>query len=411
MRQGTLLMSCLSADGPARGEWGLSRFSRVLGRVGVGSVLAFGIAWPVGGFAQTSTPGKPIVVASISSLVGADSTAEGVAAARAYFESINEAGGIRGRPIEYRVIDDRMEPEVARKAMAQLVRDARVVALAGGSSVLACAVNAEALAQADLYDIPGGAVDAECFRSSHIVPVNAGPYASTYNALTFARTVLKSAQPCAVVPSIPGEPDDFSPTVARWHSQSGGTKPALVKYPLESSLEQLANSSALTVCDATVFVGPEASGIAWVKAFRPVRPKTPIILMTTSYATKTANELASMGEGLYAMAEFDPWSVSSLASTDWRRTMLNKRLPLSSLSQGGYLSAQLLVRQLFSIRGDINRRSVSEALRNMPAWDSGMTHRPLRVDGRGQHELNRSGLPMELQNGRWRIAHPSWVTH
>jgi branched-chain amino acid transport system substrate-binding protein len=133
--------------------------------------------------------------------------------------------------------------------------------------------------------------------------------------------------------------------------------------------------------------------------------------MTTSYATKTANELASMGEGLYAMAEFDPWSVSSLASTDWRRTMLNKRLPLSSLSQGGYLSAQLLVRQLFSIRGDINRRSVSEALRNMPAWDSGMTHRPLRVDGRGQHELNRSGLPMELQNGRWRIAHPSWVTH
>jgi branched-chain amino acid transport system substrate-binding protein len=184
-----------------------------------------------------------------------------------------------------------------------------------------------------------------------------------------------------------------------------------VKYPLESSLEQLANSSALTACDATVFVGPEASGIAWVKAFRPVRPKTPIILMTTSYATKTANELASMGEGLYAMAEFDPWSVSSLASTDWRRTMLNKRLPLSSLSQGGYLSAQLLVRQLFSIRGDINRRSVSEALRNMPAWDSGMTHRPLRVDGRGQHELNRSGLPMELQNGRWRIAHPSWVTH
>ena len=402
----------MSADGSGRGDGGgLSPFSRVLGRACVGSVLAVGIGGPVVGFAQPTGRQAPIVVASISSLVGADSTAEGVAAARAYFESINEAGGIRGRPIEYRVIDDRMEPEVARKAMAQLVRDTRVVALAGGSSVLACAVNAEALAQADLYDIPGGAVDAACFRSSHIVPVNAGPYASTHNALTFAKTVLKRAQLCAVVPSIAGEPDDFSPTVARWHSQSGGARPELVRYPSESALVTLANSPALAVCDATVFVGPEESGIAWAKAFRPVRPKTPIILMTTSYASKTVNELSSMGDGLYAMAEFDPWSAGSLASTDWRRTMLKSRLPLSSLSQGGYLAAQLLVRQLFAVRGDINRRSVSESLRNMPAWHSGMTHMPLRVDGRGQHELNRSGLPMQLQQGRWRIAHPTWITH
>jgi branched-chain amino acid transport system substrate-binding protein len=160
-----------------------------------------------------------------------------------------------------------------------------------------------------------------------------------------------------------------------------------------------------------VFVGPENAGMAWTKVFRPLWPRTPIVLMTTSYASRTASELARMGDGIYAMAEFDPWSASSLASTDWRRLMLKKKLPLSSLSQGGYLAAQMLVRQLFTIRGAITRTTVSEALRAMPAWNSGMTHMPLRVDARGNHELNRSGLPMQLQHGRWRIAHPTWITH
>lgn len=398
------------ASGPNPSQGGFVG-SRLAVRVIAGAFLAFVGASSGEVLAQQAGRQTPIVVATISSLVGVESTAEGVAAARAYFESINEAGGIRGRPIEYRVIDDRMDPDVARRAMAQLVRDTRVVALAGGSSVLACAVNAEALAQADLYDLPGGGVDAACFRSSHIVPVNAGPYASTYNALTFARTVLKRERLCVVAPRIPGEADDFSPVLTRWHGPSGGARPVLAPYPSESVLPALAASPAMAVCDATVFVGPEESGIAWVKAFRPLHPQTPIVLMTTSYATKTASELSGMNHGIYAMAEFDPWSASSLASTDWRRAMLKHRLPSSSLSQGGYLAAQLLVRQLFVVQGDINRRSVSQALRSMSAWHSGMTHAPIRVDGRGQHELNRSGLPMQLQQGRWRIAHPSWMTH
>jgi branched-chain amino acid transport system substrate-binding protein len=209
-------------------RYGAERWRRRLpGRLCGACLLAVGISGPVEALAQPVGRQVPIVVASISSLEGADSTAEGVAAARAYFDSINQAGGIQGRPIEYRVIDDRMDPEVARQAMAQLVRDTRVVALAGGSSVLACGVNAKALAQADLYDIPGGAVDAACFRSSHILPVNAGPYASTHNALTFARTVLKGAQLCALVPSVPGEQDEFVPAAERWHRQLGGRSPKL----------------------------------------------------------------------------------------------------------------------------------------------------------------------------------------
>jgi branched-chain amino acid transport system substrate-binding protein len=373
--------------------------------------VAFLVCLSVGGCAPAAAQNVPIVVATISSLVGDESTAEGIAAARAYFESINEAGGIRGRLIEYRVIDDRMDPAVARKAIAQLVRDTRMVALAGGSSVLACAVTADALAQADLYDLPAGGVDADCFRSSHIVPVNAGPYVSTHNAMTFARTELEKSQLCAVVPSVPGEPDDFVPAVTRWHRQLGGDRPELFRYESDTSLATLSTSPALSSCDAMVFVGPENAGMAWTKVFRPLWPRTPIVLMTTSYASRTASELARMGDGIYAMAEFDPWSASSLASTDWRRLMLKKKLPLSSLSQGGYLAAQMLVRQLFTIRGAITRTTVSEALRAMPAWNSGMTHMPLRVDARGNHELNRSGLPMQLQHGRWRIAHPTWITH
>ncbi len=362
------------------------------------------------GWPALAVQGSPIVVASISSLEGAEASPESIAAARAYFDLVNATGGIQGRHIEYRVIDDKMDPELARKAVTQLVKDTRVVALAGGSSVLACGVIAETLAQADLYDIPGGAVDTACFQSSHIMPVNAGPYASTYNAMTFARQALKKTHLCAVVPQIPGEPDDYVPTATQWHKQHGGAKPAFFRYEVDAPLSNLAASAALAPCEAVVFVGPEGAGIAWVKVFRARSPKTPIILMTTSYASRTMNELAGMGDGIYSMAEFDPWSDRSLSSIDWRQLMLKSKLPLSSLSQGGYLAAQLLVKQLLTIRGSITRASVSEALRAMPAWNSGMTHRPLKVDARGHHELNRSGLPMQLQNGRWQIAHSSWVT-
>jgi branched-chain amino acid transport system substrate-binding protein len=46
----------------------------------------------------------------------------------------------------------------------------------------------------------------------------------------------------------------------------------------------------------------------------------------------------------------------------------------------------------------------------MAPWRSGMLEQPFRIAANGQHQLNRSALPMKLEAGRWRIAHARWIS-
>ncbi|HEX5739541.1 MAG TPA: hypothetical protein VFY22_13610, partial [Hydrogenophaga sp.] len=95
----------------------------------------------------------------------------------------------------------------------------------------------------------------------------------------------------------------------------------------------------------------------------------------------------------------------------WRRLLIAHQIEPSSLSQGGHIAAQLLVHTLQGIKGPIHRTSVAHALENMAPWKSGMTDQAFRVGAQGKHELHRSALPMRLDSGRWRIAHPEWISH
>jgi branched-chain amino acid transport system substrate-binding protein len=53
-------------------------------------------------------------------------------AAKAYFDMVNEQGGVKGRKIKYTVLDDQYTPSVAQQQMRQLVQRDKVFAIAGG---------------------------------------------------------------------------------------------------------------------------------------------------------------------------------------------------------------------------------------------------------------------------------------
>ena len=55
--------------------------------------------------------GKPIVVGAVVGKTGPADFSSAAAAARAYFRCVNENGGINGRPIDYRIEDDKWSPE------------------------------------------------------------------------------------------------------------------------------------------------------------------------------------------------------------------------------------------------------------------------------------------------------------
>lgn len=373
--------------------------------VALASVLA--AALPL--HAQQSDQG-PIVVGAVSSLTGPGASDASTQAARMYFDAINATGGIQGRRIEYRVIDDQMHPTKAQQAATLLAGDPRVIALAGGSSVLECAVNRQRYATAGLFNLPGAGVDPACFSSTHIAPVNTGPYVATATALTFAHTVLRHERICVVSPALPGMTEAFEKTVKDWTQRSKAPAPSLDVYRLEDPLPPLVQRVAARQCQVIVYTGPGGPAIGWVLASRQVMPRVPVVMLTSAYTSQAAKALANAGDGLYAMAEFDPWSSGSLQIMGWRRLLIARQIEPSSLSQGGHIAAQALVHMLQGMRGPITRASVSQALEAMAPWRSGMMDQAFKVGTNGQHQLNRSALPMKLEAGRWRIAHARWIS-
>lgn len=109
------------------------------------------------------------------------------------------------------------------------------------------------------------------------------------------------------------------------------------------------------------------------------------------------------------MSEFMPWSSRSLDLNDWRDVMKRGKVPLTSFSQGGYLSAQIFVSVLRGIRGEIGRESVAQAFREMKLFDSPLIGTPYSFGTAQRHNPNRAILPMVLRDGQWRIAHPDWI--
>lgn len=376
------------------------------------TTLAAGLALCVGGACAQASDKPTIVVGAVSSLTGPGASSASVQAAQAYFDTINAAGGVQGRRIEYAVIDDQMNPETAQKGASRLIDDPRVVALAGGSSVLECGVNHARYAQAKLFNLPGAGVDPACFASTHIAPMNAGPYVSTANALTFAYRVLQHQRICVVSPALPGMTEAFAQTIQDWSRRMSAPGPSLDIYRLEDPLPDVVQRVSVRQCQVVVYTGPEGPSLEWINASHPAMTKVPTILLTASYTSKTAKALSAWsGEGIYAMAEFDPWSSSSMQVADWRRLLVSRQVEPSSLSQGGYIAARALVHVMMGMDGPITRASVSQALERMPPWRGGMMNKSFHVGADGQHALNRSALPMRLVDGKWRIAHHDWISY
>ena len=77
------------------------------------------------GVVEATAPGRatgrePIVLGAVTSLSGPAALPDASAAAAAVFAEVNDDGGVRGHPIDYRVVDDRSDPEQATAAAARL---------------------------------------------------------------------------------------------------------------------------------------------------------------------------------------------------------------------------------------------------------------------------------------------------
>lgn len=373
-------------------------------------VIAAMMIWSSGAVGQGKLSG-PIKVGAISSLASGAAFPESAAAVRAYFDTINAEGGINGRRLELIIGDDQGDPDQARMVAQRLVERESVVANVGSASTMECSVNAEYYRSHNIVSIQGTGVDPACFGSPNISPVNAGPYVGLAVALQFASDVLKREQVCTILMGIPGMGPGYEEAIAAWKKQSGKT----LRYhdpvyppgaPTRTYIEKVRDAG----CNAVVFLGLEPWVIDWIKTAQTLAVKDiDWIFLTPAYTSAVLSSVGAAGEGVYAMSEFTPWSSRSSDLREWRAAMKAGDVPLTSFSQGGYLAAKIFVDVLRKIPGEIDRESVTRALKALDRYDTPLIGTPYGFGESAKHSSNRAIIPMVLHNQQWRIAHYDWI--
>ena len=128
--------------------------------------------------------GTPIKIGAIATQQPGIDFTDGPAMAKAYFDCVNNNGGINGRPVQYIVETEQSNPSQVASLARQLVQSDKVVAMVGDFSILDCTVNHSYYESQGLNLIDSG-VGAECFTTPRSAAVNMGPRYSSDGAAQY----------------------------------------------------------------------------------------------------------------------------------------------------------------------------------------------------------------------------------
>ena len=120
----------------------------------------------------------------------------------AYFECVNDNGGIDGRPIEYIAEEEQVDPQQIASLATKLVEQDQVLGIVGSTSLIECSVNGDYYAEQGYYLIVAG-VAQDCFTSPNFSAVNMGPY---YSSLGGAQAALRAGAEGTIVVASPNQP-------------------------------------------------------------------------------------------------------------------------------------------------------------------------------------------------------------
>jgi branched-chain amino acid transport system substrate-binding protein len=351
-----------------------------------------------------------IKVGAVSTLTGPFTFPESSAGAKAVFDRVNANGGINGRMIEYVVGDDKFDPGAAAQAAHRLVDSEGVVANVGSASVLECSVNAKYYASKDFLSITGTGIDWACFTSPSISPVNTGPYSGIAVTLYYAAKVLNKTKMCAFVPGSPGTGPGYEYAFGAFKKLTGIDLLAEDRtLQPNDDLTQVVLRAKRAGCEATLFAGIEPQVVALLRAAKAqnVTGMTWLFL-TSAYTESLPKALGPDAEGIYANSEFEPFTSDSATLKDWKDLMAAAKVPASSFSEGGYIAATIFVDVLKSIKGEINRESVTKALRALDKYETPMLGQPYAFGPGDAHNPNKSSKFVQVKDGAWQSVTPDF---
>jgi branched-chain amino acid transport system substrate-binding protein len=377
---------------------------------------AAGTATPVGSGKASATKsvcgmgtgkkatGSPIKLGGIAMLIpGVDFTTIGKVA-KAYYDCVNDNGGINGHPIKYTLYTEALDPNQEKALAKKLIESDKVVGIVGNTSFAECGTNA-AYYKSKGFVVIGAGVQAECFSSPAFAESNMGP---RYSNIGAAQALIRAGVKKIAVAS----PDTISAYA------DGG----VVELGKQKGVEVKVFPTHLPVTDATSqliqmyqFAG-DGNGI-----LLDFTPDTAPAFMKAAEAQNIVSKVkwgsSTPIANTFMSGQFSPafdghlWINSEFGLIDPRVgpdtalmfAILKKYAPTiapQAFGQMGFMDAKFSTIALLNVKGAVTAKSYNNAVRALKNIKTDMLCKPWYVGNLAYHIPNNTDITVDYKNGQ-----------
>ncbi|HET6601427.1 MAG TPA: ABC transporter substrate-binding protein [Gaiella sp.] len=346
--------------------------------------------------------GAPIKLGGIDMLIpGVDFTTVGKTA-KAYFDCVNDNGGINGRPIKYILYNEQLNPAQEAALARKLIQTDKVVGVVGNTSFAECGTNWKYY-KSKGFVVIGAGVQAECYSTPSFAEVNAGP---RYSNIGAAQALIKAGIKKLAIAS----PDTIS-------AYADGGAALLAK---KAGVAVKIFPTHLPVTDATSqliqmyqFVG-DGGGIlldftpdtapAFMKAAEAqgIVEKVKWGSSTPIANTFMSGQFSPKWDGhLWIDNEFSNVDPSVGPDSALMFAVLERYAPKiapQAFAQMGYLAGKFATSALLSIKGPVTAKSYNAAVINLKNQKTDILCKPYYVGKLPYHIPNNTNIIVDYKN-------------
>lgn len=346
--------------------------------------------------------GTPVKLGGIDMLIpGVDFTTIGKVAA-AYFQCVNDNGGINGHPIKYTLYNEQLNPAQEAALARKLITSDKVVGIVGNTSFAECGTNWKYY-KSKGFVVIGAGVQAECYSTPSFAEVNSGPRYSNVGA---AQALIKAGAKKLAIAS----PDTISAYA------DGG--PALVAkaagIPVKIFPTHLpVTDAASQLLQMYQFAG-DGGGI-----LIDFTPDTAPAFMTAAQSQGIVNKVlwgsSTPIANTFMSGQFSPafdghlWIDNEFSNVDPKVgpdsalmfQVLAKYAPKiapQAFAQMGYLDGKFAVNALLSIKGPITAKSYNAAVVGLKNQKTDILCKPFYVGKLAYHIPNNSNIIVDYKD-------------
>jgi branched-chain amino acid transport system substrate-binding protein len=348
--------------------------------------------------------GEPIKIGAIATKQPGTDFSEGPLAVEAFFNCVNDNGGINGRPVEMVIETEQTDPGQIANAAVKLAETEKVLGIFGNFSIIEGSVNHTYYEQ-NGYNVLCAGIAPEAYSTPNMACVNMGPRYSSDGAV---QAVLNQDVDKVVFDqsNVPGTeyilagPQAVAEDAGVEFEAQADTPPIQDANSVALKLVQAAGENGGVVLN---FTPPEALKILQAAEQQGIADQVKAWGCSTPCNTDfVAEALGSVWDDkLLVNAELNVTDADDEDSQLYRDVMAQYApdLPLGSFTQMGFVIGQIATEAMLNVEGELTKENVNQAVQDIKNFRTGILCEPWYFGEAPLHIPNNTDWTTTPQGG------------